>query len=204
MFTFSRWQSAKIRSRGSAVLVLQQDRLLPGDALGQQAPPPPPRSTRPPAWGNAAAAPAGSGSSAPAAPSATASISARTWTSLLSRLSPPPTAARPPQQRRSGTRSGRSSGSSPSGHKPPARPPRGPSLAANGHGAVREVRPPHVHRIAPKGRAIQGQAALRQRRPQLFQPAGPHRARNTAPMEARTVLGLYRSAQAFTKNNPSA
>ncbi|CAN3976540.1 hypothetical protein BCGKFG_BCGKFG_13710, partial [Dysosmobacter welbionis] len=36
--------------------------------------------------------------------------------------------------------------------------------------------PPHVHRIAPKGRAIQGQAALRQQRPQLFQPAGPHRA----------------------------
>ena len=52
MCTFSRWQSARIAVRSGAVLVLQQDRLLPGDALGQQHLLRRPRSTRPPAWGN--------------------------------------------------------------------------------------------------------------------------------------------------------
>ena len=101
----------------------------------------------------------------------------------------------------------RSSGSAPCmSQARQQRPPKGPSPRCrwprrSGVSPPRRASTVSLRRAAPYKR----QAALRQQRPQLLHARSVHTGqRNTAPMEARTVLGLYRSAQAFTKNNPSA
>ena len=75
-----------------------------------------------------------------------------------------------------------------------------PTATAQWEKSARRTSTVSLRRAAPyKGRPLFVSSARSSSSPQVHT-----EQRNTAPMEARTVLGLYRSAQAFTKNNPSA